>query len=246
MSSNELVVYWAPRTTVKDPTVGEHHMLYEDPTNLYSDLLKTKSPNAGDKSFFACPGSRSRTKKTFVFRNTLRTEMNFNIDNFQGPPYELVGQGVSVNSIRPSALNDSLSFHLDMQYLFFTEEPVIAMFNSPVMTRPGYTRYAILISGAYDIGQWFRPYPLEMQTWDRSGTFVIEQDEPLFHMEILTDKKIVFKRFVCNDVLSSYAVACSEAPNFLGKHLPLSARYERFRRSRMNELILKEIKANLL
>jgi hypothetical protein len=49
-----------------------------------------------------------------------------------------------------------------------------------------------------------------------------------------------------NSNLMKYAESCMNAPSNYGNHIPLVKRYERFKNSRMNEMILKEIKNNAL
>jgi hypothetical protein len=49
-----------------------------------------------------------------------------------------------------------------------------------------------------------------------------------------------------NENLIKYAEACMHSPSNYGRNLPLIKRYERFKNSRMNEMILKEIKNSAL
>jgi hypothetical protein len=133
-----------------------------------------------------------------------------------------------------------------MQHIFFSEEPVDAVFSPPFMHQAEYIKYGTCIPGTYDISKWFRPFVFEIQTWKSSGKFILPEGDPLFYIEAFTDRKIILKRFVMNKTLHDYAQACVKAKNEYGSHLPLVENYRRFTSSRMNELILKEIKANLL
>ena len=100
--------------------------------------------------------------------------------------------------------------------------------------------------GTFDIGQWFRPYTFETQMWQQKGEFAIDADEPIFYVEFLTDKKINLKRFKMNATLVSYQEHCSSSGKLWGLGTPLEKRYQRFKESKMRELILKEIKNNLI
>jgi len=81
--------------------------------------------------------------------------------------------------------------------------------------------------------------------WNNKGNFVLEEDEPIFYAKFITDKKIKLNRFTLTEKLFNYADHCSNSPVTMKSNIPLSERYRRFKESKMNNLILKEIKENL-
>jgi hypothetical protein len=122
----------------------------------------------------------------------------------------------------------------------------MGIFTPPMFHQPKYTQYGSVCPGEFDIGQWYRPYPLEMQMWGDKGIINLEHNEPLFYAEFKTDKKINLIRYRMTNRLSSYVNHCVDTTNYWGKGLGLQERYNRFKVSSMRELILAEIKDNLI
>jgi hypothetical protein len=82
--------------------------------------------------------------------------------------------------------------------------------------------------------------------WGNSGELIIKEDEPIFYVEFLTNKKIKLVRFKYTKKLMTYAQHCVDAPPIFGNNLPLVKRYKKFKESRMRDLVLKEIKENII
>ncbi len=82
--------------------------------------------------------------------------------------------------------------------------------------------------------------------WKPKGNLVIEKNEPLFYLTTETNKSIDLIGFKLNDRLFKYMADCVSAPEWQGKNLPLSDRYEVFKKLKMDKLILSEIKNNLI
>ena len=133
-----------------------------------------------------------------------------------------------------------------MGWLFFCEEPVMAHLQAPYMHKPSYTTKGVIVPGGYDISSWFRKVNAEMHMWDAKGTLTLKDDEPLVYLELITDRPVVFKRFVLTEEIAKYDRACVAAPNYFGRHLPLAKRYKMFRETRTHEILAKEIKKNVL
>ena len=247
MSKEPLVVYWAPLSTHENDLVGEWNMLFPEPVNLMSDLMSIKNPDRGNKHFFSCPGSSNFFKNTFVFSNGLDSEYDFDFTNPESPLVTPIGNTYLGYSIqRPPTLVDRPMFRILMNYLFFSEESVNATFTPPFYHPPKHTKVGTCPPGTMDISQWFRPYTLELQLWEMKGKLSIEEDEPLFYVTFESDRPIILKRFAMNGKLVSYQEHCIKAPEWQGKNLPLSKRYKAFKKSRMGDLVAKEIKNNLL
>jgi hypothetical protein len=116
----------------------------------------------------------------------------------------------------------------------------------PMFHEPRYTTYGTIVPGEFDIGCWFRPFNVEIQLWKPAGELVIEEGEPLFYMQLQTEKKVVLKRFKTDNELIAYALSGAESPNKYGKRLPLVDRYKRFKETSMRELVLQGIEKNLI
>ncbi len=114
------------------------------------------------------------------------------------------------------------------------------------MFRPQYMNYGTSVPGAFDISKWFRPHVFEVQMWEKAGTFKIKEGEPLFTVEFITDRPIVFKKFAMSEALVKYADSCVDSHKFFGRWLGLPKKYKIFQDTKMDKLILKEIKNNLV
>ena len=247
MKKDPLVIYWSPNSSATIPEIGEWTMMYREPYNLYSQLIKNREPAVKDVGFFSCPAVKNRIKNTFVFENSLESSYDFDgtdIHNLKIFPKSKTY--INAFSTKPTSLVGGAYITLSMAYYFFSEEPVSALINPPTFHEPKYLKYATFAPGEFDIGRWFRPFPLEFQTWSNKGEFILEDKEPLFYFEIKTDRDVILKRFEINEKILSYSASCVGAPLVYGKHLPLSDRYDKFISTKMNRLILKEIKKNLI
>lgn len=246
MSKEPLVVYWAPAINLSSSSSGEE-MLYPEPINLLSDLIKVKNKESGPSSFFSCPAASGRMKKAFVFKNALHSEYHYDFTDKENPVVIPTSKYyIPAKILRNSALNNGGSIVIGLRYIFFAEESVNAYITPPMMHPPRYTTYGTSIAGSYDISKWFRPFVMEIQAWNTQGDLVIEDGEPLFYLEVNTDRDIILKRFDVNEKLMKYLDGCVQAPAMFGRFLPLTDRYKKFTESRMNDLILKEIKNNVV
>ncbi len=249
MSEDTVTVYWSPESTWEVDQLGEWNMLYPEPTTLFSDLQKQKLATAGKDTYFSCPATSDKYKKTFVFRNTLPSDYDFDFTN-ENPEQNYFKHTsknyLSYSILRPPTITAGPMVNFNLYYSFFSEEPLEAVFTPPMMHKPQYTMYGTSIPGQFDIGQWFRPFPLEVQMWNMKGEFHLKDEEPLFYLELKTTKKVELKRFKMTGEISSYLKHCSSSKSTWGYGVTLPKRYERFNQSRMNDMVLKAIKANLL
>jgi len=240
MKKNPITVYWAPNTTL-------WNMLYPDPTLVMEDLYKRKNKNSGKKHFFACPAFGDKIKKTYCFKFPLNAgyEWDFSdpINKYFKPTSDSF---VNFTILREPTIDNCPQIEFSLYYLFFCEESLVATFTPPFFSPPNYTKYAATAPGSFDIGQWFRPYPVEMTFWEEKGKIKFESGEPLFYVEFLTDRPVILKRFTPTDKITQYAAAGANSSDYLGKNVPLLSRYKTFKETQMNRLIFKEIKDNIL
>jgi hypothetical protein len=246
MMSKETTVYWAPQVTWEVGGLGEWSMLYPEPTNLFNDLAKLRQPNAGTKTFLSCPSSSKEFRNSFVFKNELDSHYAYDFTDDKQDLFPVSQTYLNAEVRRNPTISTGPLININLYYIFFAEESLTASFTPPMMHEPNYTKYGTVIPGKFDIGQWFRPYPLEMQMWHDKGELILKEDEPLFYVNFETDQKINLKRFKYNATLHSYADHCSNTAKVWGMGVPLEKRYQRFKQSKMREMVLKEIKQNLL
>lgn len=221
-------------------------MLYPNPKNMFLELLSNKKEDAGNATYLSCPASSNKFKNTYIFSNALESKYSYDFTNNQQIINPISKDYLNYSIPRPPTTNTGPLIQIHLGYIFFSDEPLVATFTPPMFHKPQYTNYGSVCPGDYDIGQWYRPYPLEIQMWDNKGEFYLKYGEPIFYVEFKTDKKINLVRYTMNNKLYSLSAHCVDSTNYWGRGLPLIERYRRFKSASMREIILKEIKNNLI
>lgn len=243
---DEINVYWAPGYSINKNDKREWNMLYPDPVNLFTELNKDKNFSTNKTSYFVCPATKNLMKKTYFFQSAVSCKYEY--DFTVNPPVitPTTHNFLTMDIIREPSVNSHPLVAVSLFYILFADEPLTATFSVPTFHKPGYTNYGSPVPGEFDIGQWFRPYVMEVQLWNQKGIFELKENEPLFYVKFNTDKKINLHRFKFNDQLSEYTDHCINYKNMFGLFHPLTNMYAKFKQSRLNELILKEIKQNIV
>jgi hypothetical protein len=240
-------VYWSPVFPMIEIEEKASAMFYKEPSNLFTELSQKRKNFKGFNTFFACPVTKNRFKNTFVFKNSLKADYEYKTyDNGVTDIFPNGEFNMPVTNIRKPSLTVGPLLVVDTPFIFFADEDVEALLSQPTFHKAGYTRYGSIVPGRFNIGSWFRPYICEIQMWENNGRFLLEEDEPIFYLELLTDKKINLIRFSYNKELEKLAQHCIDSPKLFGKHLPITKRYKRFKESNMKNIILLEIKKNLV
>jgi hypothetical protein len=239
-------VYWSPVPKSIDDRGST--FLYPDPINLLEDLSKRKSAQKQDASIFACPAFRNKTSNTYFFTSPVSSQYTFKTisGNVFVAPADKNKRSMEASTLRPESLSGNPHITLSLYFSLFAEEPLEATFSAPYFHEAKYTKYGSLVPGTFDIGQWFRPYTAEFNMWKEEGIFNLEEGEPLFYVEFLTDRPINIIRFKQTADSLAYAQNCSRSSGDFMRRFPLSKRYEFFNKTRMRDLLLKEIKENII
>jgi hypothetical protein len=161
--------------------------------------------------------------------------LNLNTDN-----------GIAMNNIRDNMLSIGPNFKLSLGYAMFADESLEVSFTSPFFHKVEYMKNASTIPGNFDIGQWYRPYSLEFQTWSNKGSISFIEDEPMFYVEFKTDRPIVLKRYQQTELLTKYSNTSLDNIRMFGLGQTLKSRYDRFKSIGMREKILTEINKNII
>jgi hypothetical protein len=241
-------VYWAPVFETFNTNTDDINSFYSKPETLLFEMSKEKNKDMGDNGhFFSCPASSSYLKNTYVFHSS--TDINYEYD-FTDENNAIIKSMINTQPelqiMRPPTLKDKPMLFLKLGYIFFAEESLNLTFTPPFLSKPKYLQNGTIFAGTFDVSQWFRPYTMEMQMWEPKGQLIVQKNEPLFYITAETNKQIKLNGFKLNDKLFKYMTECVSAPQWQGKNLPLSKRYEIFKKKKMNEIILSEIKNNLL
>jgi hypothetical protein len=239
-------VYWAPgyKKTFENPE--DWSILYPDPVNLYTDLTKSRNLGAKTDSFLVCPATKDLFKKTYVFKNVINCKYEYDFSGNNNIITPLTEEFLHSFVNREPSITTGPLIRIALSYVLFADQPLLTTFTNPTFSKPEYTKYGTPVPGEFDIGQWFRPYTMEMQMWDKKGTFELKENEPLVYAKFNTDKEIKLHRFNLNDDLWGYIDHCIAYKVLFGPIKPLAERYNKFKQSRLADTILTEIKKNVV
>lgn len=241
----EQVVYWAPAYVVQDDWRSAHGgLVYPDPKNLHSVLMKEKNKDRGPISFLSCPAATTTFANTAVFFNSMDCSYKYDLSGNVEPfitPNEASYLNCAVK--RNPTLVNKPTIEFQLYYVFFSETPLTMRITPPMFHQPKYTKYATAVPGQFDIGRWFRPFVFEVQMWEPKGELVFESQEPLFYASFDTTNTVKLQKFSYTPELSKQAGSCV---NFYKNEMSLDKRYELFDQSSLREQILRDIKNNLI
>jgi hypothetical protein len=209
-------------------------------------MTKIKLKDSPKGSMFTCPAVSNKFKKTLIFKISLDFAYEYDFLDQNKKINPISDYSLSTFIQREQSIQSGPIIDIALRYILFADEPLNVSFTSPFFHEPKYTKYGSLIPGEFDIGQWFRPFNAEIQTWKQKGNIVFEKDEPLFYAELKTDREIILKQFSLSDKLYDYMNSCVETTTMFGKGQTLLSRYTRFKEIGMREKILTEINKNLI
>lgn len=234
MADDFITVYYSTNLSVKDENPFEV-------TKLFSELINDKTEEKNTNSYLSCPAVSSRFKKTLVVKSTKYSEHIVDGDKIspsKSNPYH-------ARNMRDRTIKTGATFEYHTRSMFFADQPLDVLFTAPYFHKAGYTNYASVIPGSFDIGSWFRPFNFEVQSWIEEGKIIIKKGEPLFYLNFLTDKKIVMKEFKYNYKFSDYSDSLTKTSLYL-RGQGLESRYDMFEKNEVRAKIMEEINNNLL
>lgn len=242
MSKKPIVVYWSP--SADNMSSPDWSFLYPKPTTLFKDHFKNKDKESTNH-FFMCPASAIKMKKTLVFHSPVSFGYDYDFSNGKQELSPTGKNGILMFPSRPRMINNGPAFKVGLSYLFFASESLEVSFTSPFFHKTTYMENCSTVPGNFDIGNWYRPYGIEIQTWSDKANIEFVEDEPLFYAEFNTDRPIILKRYTQTEALIKYSNACMETPLIFGLNQSLKKKYEKFRSVGLREKILLEINKNL-
>jgi len=243
MDKEQKVVYWAPAYG-SDVDKNNWNILYSEPVQLFKYLNEKRDSGVlPQDNYLSCPASNIRLRNTYFFKNELATHVKI-INNLVVPQTE---NYIKTDILRGPSLKNNTMINLALNWIFFSEDESMKIHvNPPFFNNAPYLKYGSFCPGGFDIGQWFRPVATEINLWENVDEFIIEENEPIFYIEFLTESPVILKRFVYTDTLRSFAESSMKSSSILGKWLPLSKKYEQFNKTKSREIVLNEIRKNLV
>jgi hypothetical protein len=242
MNKKPIIVYWAPY--VDSHPQPDWSFLYPKPISLFNDYLKDKRKESKNH-FFMCPASALKMKKTLVFNSPTTFGYDFDFSNGKENLNGKYENNLLMYTERDPMLTIGPNFKIGLGYSFFASESLEASFTSPFFHKAKYMESCATIPGNFNIGEWYRPYSFEIQTWSDKGTIDFIEGEPLFYVEFKTDRPIILKRYKQTELLTNYSHACMSTKSIFGLGESLKSKYQRFRSVGLREKVLSEIEKNV-
>lgn len=246
--SDEITIYWSPASFVTNRI--SQNMLYAKPESVLSDVHKYKTQDALIQQ---CPAHKAIMSNVFAFKSTVDDEFDLPPHIYDYKPTKEnpivrmdVESRVGMYHERPTSFEGYIDTIYGLSWLMFADEPVTARFTAPYYPAVAPVPGAILAPGEFNIGKWFRSFNMDYHIPVGSEKFSIRAGMPLFFLEVFTDKKIVFKRFMLNDTLMQLTSEMSGSPQNYGRHQSLDQRYSHAALAEMPSIILSEIRKNLI
>ena len=244
-TSDSINVYWAPLLNKNGLEQSNKNIFYKNPKTLFSSLHNDKTEDVSTGStFFSCPVTSKKMKSTYVFNSPASATYQFE-DNKVYLKESETQYVIDMKILRPPAIEDTNILFYDAEWIFFSEEDLIAEFYQPYLHKTSYLKDAALMTGEFNIGSWFRPFSVEFMTWEKNGEIQIAED-PLFYVQFKTDKQVNLIRFNWSRPLESLKNSCMSHSSLGPNKKPLQFRYDQFKESSTRDLVLKEINKEII
>lgn len=229
-------VYWSVNHYANLPGIR-----IEEPDLLEKTYFANKSFK--DYNYKACPAFSNYLKNTFILRSPFDYSFFINGDSVRSDLYD---QSFFDRHVEIRNINTKL-FSLRPYIIFFTEEKSLEIsLSQPYLDQNLFTERAFVIPGKFDIGKYFRMIDFAFHLKDNISDFKIKEKDAIYYMKFYTDKKINFKRFMWTSKCQNYLEYVWNAKENKLKHSSLDFFYNLFIKYNYKNLILKEIKNNLV
>ena len=229
-----LTIYWAPS---KFLTTGDQwNLLYQEPKPVIETITGDGVPN---NTIIKCPATRATLKNVFAFVATHEDTVPIAPGDDQNGIVKLIQP-------RPSSMIGYRNWQYNLSWLLFAEEPVTARLTAPYFPTVSPADGALLAPGHFDIGQWYRPMNLDYHIPVEANTFSVRENQPLAFLDIETDRQVRFVRYRMTQELFTLSEECVNVSNMYSRGVPLSKRYAQFRQSGLRDIVLSEIKKNVV
>lgn len=218
--------------------------LYPRPKPLFDIIKENRFLENIENNFVSCPALSNKFKKILVFENALKGTYSYDFSDGK-QIFQPTSKTYLSYNVKNKSINTGPMVQFDLTYSMFSDESLDAYFTPPFFHKPEYMKYGSVIPGEFNIGKWIRPFFFQVQMWENVGTFELKE-EPLFYMELKTDRPIKVHYFKASEQLFKYIYSGINLSSFFGKGRSLSERYARFENVGMRSKVLAEIKNNLI
>lgn len=254
MSENSINIYWTTTTglwSTKNPIPAIDI--------LTKNKIKRHDKEIDQNSIYSCPAFRNYFNNIFSIKSAISDKCEWP-DNYLKNIYDKLEKEEKDTLIRLENFYNLLPFHArnkpsipdylligyKIGLIFFSDESLEAKFFAPNFPPKSPCENALLATGTYNIGEWFRPFNLEYFIPNVSKIFNIKENDDLFYIEFLTNKKLNFIKFNFTEDLKKICSRFSFSASIDGRKKSLEDRYDILKEIYPKEFILEEIKKNIL
>ena len=234
---NTQIVYWSHLASeYKHPTIN---LLQNVPKKLLQNLAKNK--HSFTRAYTNCIALHNQMSNTFY------VEFPFDIDIEIEDKNNINGNKSDwFNRNQVDHFVDRQTADLDMGWFFYSPEPLELEILPPFAHKTEASKHGVVAHGSFDIGQWFRPIKATHILWEGINKFKAKENDPILYAKFHSKKQIILKQFIPTDKLLSYADACTNYSDVKYFKISLKKRYDQFKISNMQKMVLKEIQNNLV
>ena len=224
-------IYWANLSKLTTSESVVHSLLKDIASSQPTD------PRQNDAKHINCPAIRNKHLNTFF--STIPYDINVKFDK-----NVFMTSDTGITS-RPGVYENSYAFDWNIQRIFFSEESQIMEVSPAFLHKTSYSQFGHAPSGAFDISKWFRPSSPTFQLWSGETTFQAKKGEAHLYFNFPSQNQIVLQQFKMSENLNEIMQICL-GYKFIKPKQSLSAIYEMFTKTKLNQKIIQEIQRNLI
>ena len=220
-------IYWA--------SLKQDDTLDLEPKPLLKDIAKSQSKHSG-ANHVACPAIRDKHANTFM--TYIPYDLNVKFHEGQCFPSD------TKVTQRPGLYEKSFAFDWRIERIFFSPISQIMEVTPAYLHKTSYSQYGHAPSGAFDIGQWFRPSSPTFQLWSEETTFNAKKGEAHLYLNFPSKNKIVLQQFDMSEKLYEIMQTCLKY-KFIKPNQNLFSIYQMFNQLQLKQAIMEEIQNNI-
>lgn len=223
MANDHTTIYWSPASFL--PETESWTYLYREPELLHDSDIQTYVIRSNiDDSF------------DVSYSDLLKCQENNGIIN--------VSSKLPMFSLGQSTLRDFLLIQYNLNWLLFSDEPVMIKTFLPEEYLP--VTGSVFEKQTRNISQWYLPVGLIYNAPTNFEHFTINSDSPLIFFQIDSRKPVVFKRFIQTDVLFHMLQEFLNIKNRYGSEMSDEEALQGILKSKMPSIVLNQIKKNII
>ena len=221
-------IYWA--------SLGQDETLDLEPKPLLKDIAKSQIDHKG-VNHAACPAIKDKHANTFMTQIPYDLSVQF----YEG---QLFSSDNKVSE-RTGLYKNSFAFNWAIERIFFSPVSQVMEVTPAYLHKTSYSQQGHAPSGAFDIGQWFRPSSPTFQLWSEETTFSAKKGEAHLYLNFPNADKIVLQQFNMTNTLYEIMFTCLNHKLVKPKQ-NLSSIYQMFTEKGLKQNIIQEIQNNIV